>query len=324
MSGARFLLIGAMLYSLNGCYLYRQGKGHLSILFNAIPLEEAIQKETDPKRKALLSEIPKIKSFAEKVLLLDKSDNYQEYSNTRKNGVTYVVTASPKEKLIPHTWWFPIVGDVPYKGFFDKQDAFDEAKELEQEGYDTWIFSAKTYSTLGWFDDPVTTSMIQGSRYNLTETLIHEMVHHTLYVDNHGEFNEQMASFVGAQGAKQYLLQNNDFPKADLKKIHLNRQKLFVLVSTYAKELNVLYQEVRAGKRKIEERTPIFHRLSNELAALFPRSKKQWTINNARILQFQRYRSESKLFRMLWEQSGKNWKIFWDKVRKEAKKEAKS
>ena len=36
-----------------------------------------------------------------------------------------------------HTWWFPIVGSVPYKGYFRAADALAEAAELTRAGFDT-------------------------------------------------------------------------------------------------------------------------------------------------------------------------------------------
>ncbi|NQU63039.1 MAG: aminopeptidase, partial [SAR324 cluster bacterium] len=103
---------------LSGCYLLQQGKGQLELRYSQIPLTEAYERETNPEFRRLLKEIPRIKAFAENRLLLKKSDNYTGYYETSQPGVTFVLTASPKNELKAYTWWFPIVGSVPYRGYF--------------------------------------------------------------------------------------------------------------------------------------------------------------------------------------------------------------
>ena len=95
---------------------------------------------------------------------------------------------------------FPVVGRVPYKGFFDVQAAEREAAALRARGLDVCGPPVAAYSTLGWLDDPVTTPMLQQSDGRLAETVIHELVHATVYAASQADFNESIASFIGEEG----------------------------------------------------------------------------------------------------------------------------
>jgi len=93
---------------------------------------------------------------------------------------------------------------MPYLGFFDRERALKEREKLKIRGLDTYMGMADAYSTLGWFDDPVTLNLLQGSTVDLVETVLHEMTHATLYVPGEGEFNEGLAALVGKVGAAQF------------------------------------------------------------------------------------------------------------------------
>ena len=312
-----FLIAFLCFTSLQGCYLLEQTSGQLDLRFNQVKIDKAIREESNPDIKKQLSEVQSIKHFAEKHLLLEKTENYTGYYHTDQPGITFVVTASPKDKLEPYTWWFPVIGRVPYKGFFDKTDALELEQELQAEGYDTWLFAAPAYSSIGWFKDPITTPMLKKGLYYLIDTIIHEMVHVTLYVNNQGDFNEQLAVFIAHKGTFEYLKNKINGDLIINKQIHHRKKRLQLheTLQIYLKQLEKLYSENQPISTTLKKRNQIFKNITKAVLSIFPHSKSEnWQFNNARLLQLRRYRQESPLFKEMWEKSNHNWKNFWDQV----------
>jgi predicted aminopeptidase len=113
--------------------------------------------------------------------------------------------ATRPSTLEPAGFWFPIVGRVPYKGFFDVARAAREADRLRADGLDVCVVPVPAYSTLGWFADPVTGPMLRGGAGALVETVLHELVHATVFVADDADFNEGVATFVGQEGAVRFF-----------------------------------------------------------------------------------------------------------------------
>ena len=202
------LLLCLMLLG-SGCrlsYLFHVAKGQIQLLNGAIPISEALNSEPftpDQRNKLLL--VAQIKAFGEEDLGLKKTSNYETvYPHLNRNPI-YVVSASIKGRFLLKTWWFPIVGHLPYLGFFDLKEAKKERERLKQEGLDVYVGRAGAYSTLGWFQDPVTMNLIDGSTPQLANTLLHELTHATLYVNGQGAFNEGLAVLVGKVGSFQFF-----------------------------------------------------------------------------------------------------------------------
>lgn len=320
----KFVLFLIGVVSLQGCYLLEQSSGQLDLRFNQIDIDQAIEQEENPEIKHQLSEVPSIKQFAEKNLLLQKTENYTGYYRTDKPGITFVVTASPQNKLEPYTWWFPIIGEVPYKGFFDKADAIALERELQSKGFDTWMFAAPAYSSVGWFKDPITTPMLKKGIYYLIETIIHEMVHVTLYIKDQGDFNEQLAAFVAQKGALEYL---ESKPKGDLiiqkEKQHRKiRTQLYETLQIYLKQLEQLYATNQSLSDILEKRDLIFKKTTGAVLKIFSHSKPEnWQFNNARLLQYRRYQPENTVINEIWQKSDHSWQKFWEQIRNYTKQQ---
>lgn len=193
----------------SGCrlsYLFHVAKGQIQLMNGAVPITEALNTEpftADQRNKLLL--VKRIKAFGEKKLGLKKTHNYETvYPHSNQNPI-YIVSASAKDRFSPKTWWFPIVGEMPYLGFFDLKEAKEERERLFRENLDVYVGRAGAYSTLGWFQDPVTMNLIDGTTPQLVYTLFHEMTHATLYVNGQGAFNEGLAVLVGKVGAFQFF-----------------------------------------------------------------------------------------------------------------------
>jgi predicted aminopeptidase len=147
---------------------------------------------------------------------LKKNGSYASYVHLDRPYVSYIVSAAQRDRLEPHLWTFPIVGAVPYKGYFNLDDAKEEAKGLKEKGLDTYVRGATAYSTLGWFDDPVLSSMLRYSDYDMVNLIIHESVHATLYIKSQADFNERLATFIGDIGAELYFKEKEGAQSATL------------------------------------------------------------------------------------------------------------
>lgn len=187
-------------------YGLRMGKGQLTIVWNARPFEEVYaDASVSDSVKAQLRFIDEIRQFAYDSIGLKHSDNYTTFFDQKDQRLMYVVTAAERFELKAHKWSFPVVGEVPYKGFFDKEKAQEEYFRLRMLGYDANIGGASGWSTLGWFKDPVLSSMLKYEEGDLAELIIHELTHGTLFVPDSVDYNENLAQFVGVEGAKWFL-----------------------------------------------------------------------------------------------------------------------
>lgn len=205
-----FILLPAVLFCLFNAdlvvYGLRMGKGQLSIVWGARDFEEVFADQSvSDSVKAKLHLIEEIKQFAYDSIGLKYSDNYTAYFDQKDQRLMYVVTAAEQYELKAFKWKFPVVGEVPYKGFFDEEEAKEEYFRLKMSGYDADIGGASGWSTLGWFKDPVLSSMLKRNEADLAELIIHELTHGTLFVKDSVEYNENLAQFVGVEGAKWYL-----------------------------------------------------------------------------------------------------------------------
>ena len=187
-------------------YGYMQAKGQVSILFNTRPVAEVLQDPTLPDSlKQRLKLIGEIKQFAIDSLGLDSSGSYTEFYDQDGKPILWVLTACEKFQMKPKQWSFPIIGTFAYKGFFDTTRAYTEEKTLLAAGFDTQINEVSAWSTLGFFKDPILSSMLYRGEGSLANLIIHEMTHGTLFVKDNLELNENLASFVGDYGAVRFM-----------------------------------------------------------------------------------------------------------------------
>ena len=207
----RAIAIGLfVLVAISGCstaaYITRLGFGQAKVFLisrsnEAVFRDPSISQETKDRIKFVLE----VKQYAEQRAGLKKTGNYSRYYEVDSKGILYVISACPKDSLIPYQWSFPIVGRMSYKGFFSLQGAQKERKKLEEAGFDTCFQRARAYSTLGWFKDPIFSSMLDLNKAFIAQIVIHELTHTTLFIKDHLDFNEQMATFVGNQGTINFF-----------------------------------------------------------------------------------------------------------------------
>ena len=187
-------------------YVIRAGIEEAKILSRRRDITEVVADAgTSATVRKKLGLVVQARSFAEDQLGLAAGESYTTYSWVDSDTLLMVVSAARKDRFIPYTWWFPIVGRVPYKGFFDFEDAYAEASELEEEGYDTHVRPSGAFSTLGWFNDPVLNTILRYSDVGLASTVIHEILHNSIFIPGQVGFNESFANFVGDRGGALFF-----------------------------------------------------------------------------------------------------------------------
>ncbi len=191
-----------------GCqigYYFHSAYNQSKLIQSRKPIDKVVRSEKtkeETRRKLLL--VQDVKKFSESELGLKRSKNYTSYVELDEPYVTYIVQAARKYELKAHLWKFPFVGEVPYKGYFKRKYADEEAASFNKDEFDTYVRGVSAYSTLGWFQDSVLSSMMRYEDHDLVETIIHETIHTTLFIKDAAEFNERMATFLGHEGMKRY------------------------------------------------------------------------------------------------------------------------
>ena len=196
--------------SLSGCRTvnyYRQAiGGQWEILHKARPID-AVRNDpnTTADLKKRLDIVESVRTFAADHLGLDATRQYDRYTDLGRPYVVWVVFAAPEFSLEPKTWWYPMLGRLAYRGFFNEADARAEAAQLREQGLDVYGGGVDAYSTLGWFSDPVLNTFIRRDEADLAELLIHELTHQRLYLPGDIDFNEALATAVGREGVRRWL-----------------------------------------------------------------------------------------------------------------------
>jgi len=185
-------------------YGFQQAQGQFRVLWDAQPLKEAQASIPDSVRYRLAF-IQEVKKFAEDSLGLRPTSTYQTYFDQKGKPLIWVITACPPYSLSPYTWYVPILGQFSYKGFFQPQEADRWRRSLELKGYETRTSEVSAWSTLGYLPDPILSSMLWRDDFSLAALIIHELTHSTLFVPNQLAFNENLADFIGDQGARWFI-----------------------------------------------------------------------------------------------------------------------
>ncbi|HKY07550.1 MAG TPA: aminopeptidase, partial [Candidatus Binatia bacterium] len=229
---------------------------------------------------------------------------------------TYIVLAAPKTELRPYTWWFLIVGSVPYKGYFSKKDAEAEIERLKNAGYDTNLRTSAAFSTLGWFDDPLLSHLLRYDKVLLSELVFHELFHNTLYVKGAGAFNESSANFVGHRAAIDFFREKFGDDSAEHRRAVLlwdEEREFGVFINQLARELVNLYARDLSREDKLRLREQVFTRGQAEWSRRIAdrplhrfRNFSQRPLNNAVVMHYVVYLKDLDVFESLYESCDRN------------------
>ena len=204
------VVVAAFVATPLGRYILRAGWEEAKILARRRPIEEVVADSgTSPGLRDRLTLVIAARQYAVDSLSLDAGESFTTFAQLDRDTLVLVLSAAYRDRLEAHRWWFPIVGRLPYKGFFRTGDALRARADFEARGFDTYLRPASAFSTLGWFNDPLLSTTVRADTASLVNTVIHELSHNTLFVAGNAEFSESFASFIGARGAEAFFRSRN-------------------------------------------------------------------------------------------------------------------
>jgi len=204
--GLAVLVMATTWVACSPVYVVKAGIAEARILRARRPIHEVLADTTvDADTRNKLAWVMEARRFAATDLGIDVGESYTMYTQLDRDTLAMVVTAAYRDRLVPKTWWFPIVGHVPYKGHFSLKSALKEEAGLAAEGFDTYVRPTAAFSTLGWFNDPILSTALQTDDVEVVATVIHELSHQHLFVPGEVGFNESFATFVGRVGAARFF-----------------------------------------------------------------------------------------------------------------------
>ena len=204
---AGLLLVAFFALTATGHYLLRAGWEEGKILWRRKPIADLVaDPATPPKLRAKLRVVLDARAFAQDSLGLRAKKSFTTYSALDRDTLVLLVSGAYRDRLKAYTWWFPIVGRVPYKGYFDFAQARADFRDLTARGFDANLGVASAFSTLGWFNDPLLPTTLRTDSLYVANTVIHELTHNTYYGPGGAVFNESFANFVGSRGAERFFL----------------------------------------------------------------------------------------------------------------------
>lgn len=271
---AAILLAPALLAGCYTTYLARAAYEEGRILWNRRPISDTLARGDLPADiREKLETVLKVREFAATQLDLDVGGAYETLAPVDQSAIVHVVMAAPRDSLQPYTWWFPIVGRVPYRGYFDHGDAEAEATELDAQGLDTMVRPAVAFSSLGFFNDPLLTNLLKLSRVELAGTIIHELFHRTYFLAGEVMFDESAAMYAGSAGAVAFFAatEGEASPDAIAARGVLESDLKFArfLLQEQARLLRI-YMSDAPYAEKLKQRKAAFAAIQADYAALEP------------------------------------------------------
>ncbi len=298
----RFGIVGILSSLLSSCYSLEQAYWFNNAFNSRMSLEEALQQpglDAAGRRKLQLSR--QILAFA-KSQGLNTGQAYQHYIPPGPGTVSYLVQAAEVDRLELKTWWFPLIGRVPYLGFFDKGERDRKANELKEQGLEVSLGTVGAFSSLGWFADPIYDAMTRRKDEDFAALLLHELVHRSFWSKGSAAFNENLAEFGSLMLTETFLKeQRGGMGLTELRSYRADRERLSqwilglkaALKEAYARSDWSREQKLEAKAKIINEhRTEKFPKLLQE--DLMSAQKREW--NNASIMGAALYAPDTERF----------------------------
>ncbi len=321
------VLVAFVTVAASGCwsgdYLAKQGVGQLRLLRARRRIDDVLHDPSVPadtrRRLALAREA---REFGVHVLGLRGGDGFTRFVDSHGAPIAWNVTAAKKDRLEPHLNRFPVVGAIPYLGFFDEKDAVREAERLRAQDLDVYVRPVAGYSTLGITADPIYSSMLDGSDARIVEVVLHEMTHATVYLPGHTEWNESLATVVGVAGAAQFFAARGDADEAaklieESRRHEEDESKFSRFLEPVVRSLEALYASAALTRpQKLAERERIFTAARKQFLTIFPPHNGRVSVfaaaplNNAVLLSFAVYHRTTPQHRALLAHLGGNLRAF--------------
>ncbi|TGS11983.1 aminopeptidase [Mesorhizobium sp. M2E.F.Ca.ET.209.01.1.1] len=320
-----------MASGVTGCtsisYYAQSLEGHVEIMAARKNVGRLIRDPSTPKAlRAKLTSASAIRRFATKELALPDNSSYRSYVDVGRNDVTLAVFAAPQFSLAPITWCFPVFGCVPYKGYFSRKDALENAAALQRQGLDVYVTGITAYSTLGWFSDPLLSTMLRQNDTYLASLVFHELAHQKVYVNGDSAFNEAFAVSVETTGTRKWLRATGN--RAGLRSYEADRKRkadFLGLISKTRDELKQVYGSPRSPEQMAVAKAATIDRLRMRYRQL---RDKRWAgyrgydawfdspINNAKLAATAVYGEEVPAFLRLFDLCSGDYPRFYAAVRR--------
>ena len=314
---------------LGGCsslsYYSQLASGQLALLRGREPVSDVIADPTrDPTLRDHLIKSQQARAFASEQLHLPDNKSYRLYADIHRRYVVWNVFATGEFSLDPVTHCFPIAGCVAYRGYYAQGAARGEAALLKREGMDVYVSGVEAYSTLGWFNDPIMSSMMSWGDERLATLIFHELAHQRFYVKDDSEFNESYATFVEQEGTRQWRKARGLPPETGVSETR-QRDQLTTLLLATRERLKALYAQPLTPEAMREQKAAEFERLRGNYRHL---RDSQWSgdkrfdswiyapMNNARLLPIGLYDQWVPAFECVFKQVNGDWPAFFAAVEK--------
>lgn len=314
---AALLVGGSTAYVASGevRYLWRAAAEETAILRARQPLDAALRDSTlSPAFRAQLELVASVRDYAARIGY-DAGDTYRTFARLDRDTLLLVLSASKKECICPVTWKYPIVGRVPYKGFFDFAEARRKAEALAAEGRDINLRPASAFSTLGWFEDPLLSTALERDSVELAALVFHEIAHNSLYVKSATPFNESFAQYAGYRAAERFFLERGDSALATRA---ADRWHDEIVLGRFYRELvdrATAFYDTRPAPATLDSGRAALGEwvkaewegpLASELRTIRPGPLPARPINNARLVGVTIYRTRLDLFERWHERHGRD------------------
>lgn len=327
----RLLAAAVLVSGVAGCtsisYYAQSLEGHVEIMAARKNVGKLIRDPSTPEPlRAKLTSASAIRRFATEELALPDNSSYRSYVDVGRNDVTLAVFAAPQFSLAPVTWCFPVFGCVPYKGYFSRKDALENAAQLQRQGLDVYVTGITAYSTLGWFSDPLLSTMLRQNDTYLASLIFHELAHQKIYVNGDSGFNEAFAVTVETTGTKKWLRATGN--RAGLRSYEADRKRKADFLGLIAKtrdELRQVYGSPRGPEQMAAAKAATIDRLRARYRQM---RDKRWggyrgydawfdsPINNAKLAATAVYGEEVPAFLRLFDLCARDYPRFYASVRR--------
>lgn len=295
-------------------YVLQAGLGQAELWSVARDIDDVIaDPETDERTRVLLEESELIMDFAKQHGFSSKG-NYKQFVELDRGQVVWFLAAAKPLKLEPEIWNFPLVGSFPYLGWFDRTEALQIRRRLKRRGLDVYVRPVHAYSTGGWLDDSILSTMLSPEedafRY-LTNILLHELTHANLFVEDQATFNESIASFVGDTMADEYLVWRFGETSEEVVLYREEAAESLLRGTRFVEAHNAL-EKLYASKESNEAKLAAKDRITSELQHKLHLS---WKPNNASLVGFKVYNTGQAEFAALYEACGHKWAPFFAAIK---------
>lgn len=305
-------------------FYHQAAGGQLEIIRKSKPIPPIIENPaTDPKLRKQLESVQKIRAFASEHLTLPGDESYGRYADLGRPHVVWVLYAAPEFSLEPKTWWYPTLGKLDYRGYFQEKDSEALAKQLRGEGYDVQVGGTDAYSTLGWLHDPVLNTFVYSSDVDLAELIFHELTHRKLFRNGDTTFNESLANAMGEEGVRRWL--RHEGRLADLKNYEarlIRRAQFYDRIEQTREELKQLYASDLPPEEMRRKKAALFHDLRERFRELRRRwggrGLESWLtaeINNAHLVALVTYQHHVPAFHKLLAECHGDLELFFKKAK---------